>query len=166
MDFYKEHYSKFLLETLKFLNNMQTDNTSPGLLTKEFILKQIQKQTELENKIFELNETIKSLKSSKQSKGDIPKGYDIFIKMLQFGSVGWSIDGGYNEMPTITISDCPLMPDEVEYIKRLIHEKLNDSFNITIGRPITTSYKADRVDVGIGGSPRLEDNLISDRAWY
>jgi hypothetical protein len=166
MDFYKEHHIKFLLETLKFLDNMQTDNTSPGLLTKEFILKQIEKQTELENKIFELNETIKSLKSSEQPKGDIPKGYDIFIKMLQFGSVGWSIGGGYNEMPTITISDCPLMPDEVEYIKKLINDKLNDSFNMTIGRPITTAYKADRVDVGIGGLPRWQDNLANDRAWH
>ena len=135
-----------------------------GILTKDFIKKLLNREKELENTIFELGEQIKALKSSENNKeNDIPKGYDIFMKMIKYASVSWSLGDGYDNMPTLSINDCPLMPDEVEYVNRLISEKENElttGFMSKIG-----SLSIDRADVAIGGLSRWQDNLTNDRAW-
>ena len=135
-----------------------------GILTKDFIKKLLNREKELENTIFELGEQIKALKSSENNKEyDIPKGYNIFMKMIKYASVSWSLGDGYDNMPTLSINDCPLMPDEVEYVNRLISEKENElttGFMSKIG-----SLSIDRADVAIGGLSRWQDNLTNDRAW-
>ena len=157
---YKDNTIKFYLYILK---NMESLEKNAGILTKDFIKKLVNREKELENTIFELGEQIKALKSSENNKeNDIPKGYDIFMKMIRYASVNLSLGDSYN-MPTLSISDCPLMPDEMEYVSRLISEKENELITGFMGK--TGSMSIDRVDVGIGGSPRWQNNLANDRAW-
>lgn len=158
---YKDNTIKFYLYILK---NMESLEKNTGILTKDFIKKLVNREKELENTIFELGEQIKALKSSENNKeNDIPKGYDIFMKMIKYASVSWSLGDSYDNMPTLSISDCPLMPDEIEYVSRLISERENELTTGFMGK--IGSMSIDRVDVGIGGSPRWQDNLANDRAW-
>ena len=160
LESYKDNTIKFYLYILK---NMESLEKNAGILTKDFIKKLVNREKELENTIFELGEQIKALKSSENNKeNDIPKGYDIFMKMIRYASVNLSLGDSYN-MPTLSISDCPLMPDEMEYVSRLISEKENELITGFMGK--TGSMSIDRVDVGIGGSPRWQNNLANDRAW-
>lgn len=157
---YKDNTIKFYLYILK---NMELLEKNTGILTKDFIKKLLNREKELENTIFELGEQIKALKSSENNKeNDIPKGYDIFMKMIKYASVNLSLGDSYN-MPTLSISDCPLMPDEIEYVNRLISERENELITGFMGK--TGSISNNRVEVGIGGSPRWQDNLVNDRAW-
>ena len=136
-----------------------------GILTKDFIKNFINREKELENTIFELGEQIKALKSSDDKGNDIPRGYDIFMKMIKYASVSWAIGNSYDNMPTISINDCPLMPDEVEYVKRLIEKRQNEDFNIRATTFKSTYYGSNKVDVGIGESPGWYGNLANDSAW-
>ena len=145
-------HSKDILERYKDTTIMDKFEKNIGILAKDFIKKLLNREKELENTIFELGEQIKALKSSENNKeNDIPKGYDIFMKMIKYASVSLSLGDSYN-MPTISINDYPLMPDEVEYVNRLISERENE---LTTGfmNKIKSRY-IDRVDVGIGGSSR------------
>ena len=142
---------------------MELLEKNTGILTKDFIKKLLNREKELENTIFELGEQIKALKSSENNKeNDIPKGYDIFMKMIKYASVNLSLGDSYN-MPTLSISDCPLMPDEIEYVNRLISERENELMTGFMGK--IGSISNNRVEVGIGGLPRWQDNLVNDRAW-
>ena len=106
---YKDNTIKFYLYILK---NMEAFEKNTGILTKDFIKKLVNREKELENTIFELGEQIKALKSSENNKeNDIPKGYDIFMKMIKYASVSWSLGDSYDNMPTLSINDYPLMPD-------------------------------------------------------
>ena len=158
---YKDNTIKFYLYILK---NMESLEKNTGILTKDFIKKLVNREKELENTIFELGEQIKALKSSENNKeNDIPKGYNIFMKMIKYASVSLSLGDSYDNMPTLSISDCPLMPDEIEYINRLISERENELTTGFMGK--IGSISIGNVDIGIGGSPRWQDNLADDRAW-
>lgn len=147
---YKDNTIKFYLYILK---NMESLEKNAGILTKDFIKKLVNREKELENTIFELGEQIKALKSSENNKeNDIPKGYNIFMKMIKYASVSMSLGDSYDNMPTLSISDCPLMPDEIEYINRLISERENELTTSFMGK--IGSISIDNVDIGIGGSPR------------
>ena len=163
LESYKDNTIKFYLYIFKNID-MDKFEKNTGILTKDFIKKLLNREKELENTIFELGEQIKALKSSENNKeNDIPKGYDIFMKMIKYASVNLSLGDSYN-MPTLSISDCPLMPDEIEYVNRLISERENELMTGFMGN--IGSISIDRVDVGIGGSPRWQDNLVNDsRAW-
>ena len=157
---YKDNTIKFYLYILK---NMESLEKNTGILTKDFIKKLVNREKELENTIFELGEQIKALKSSENNKeNDIPKGYDIFIKMIKYASVSWSLGDSYDNMPTLSIIDYPLMPDEIKYVSRLISERENELTTDFMDK--IESMSINRVDVGIGGSPRWQDNLANDRA--
>lgn len=164
LESYKDNTIKFYLYILK---NMESLENNAGILTKDFIKKLVNREKELENTIFELGEQIKALKSSENNKeNDIPKGYNIFMKMIKYASVNWSLgDSSIMNMPTLSISDYPLMPDEVEYVNRLISEKENELMTGFMNK-IGSISSIDRVDVGIGGSPRWQDNLANDSAWH
>ena len=102
-------HSKDILEGYKDNTIMDKFEKNTGILTKDFIKKLLNREKELENTIFELGEQIKALKSSENNKeNDIPKGYDIFMKMIKYASVNLSLGDSYN-MPTLSISDYPLM---------------------------------------------------------
>jgi len=157
-------HSKDILESYKDNTIMDKFEKNTGILTKDFIKKLLNREKELENTIFELGEQIKALKSSENNKeNDIPKGYDIFMKMIKYASVNLSLGDSYN-MPTLSISDCPLMPDEVEYISRLISERENELMTGFMDKKIGR-ISVDRVDAGIGVSPMSEYDLISGRAY-
>ena len=159
---YKDNTIKFYLYIFKNID-MDKFEKNTGILTKDFIKKLLNREKELENTIFELGEQIKALKSSENNKeNDIPKGYNIFMKMIKYASVSWSLGDSYN-MTTLSINDCPLMPDEIEYVNRLISERENELMTGFMGK--TGSMSIDRVDVGIGGSPSWQNNLVNDRAW-
>lgn len=161
LESYKDNTIKFYLYILK---NMESLEKNAGILTKDFIKKLVNREKELENTIFELGEQIKALKSSENNKeNDIPKGYNIFMKMIKYASVSLSLGDNYDNMPTLSISDCPLMPDEIEYVNRLISERENELTTGFMGK--IGSISIDNVDIGIGGSPRWQDNLADDRAW-
>ena len=152
LESYKNNTIKFYLYLLK---NMESLEKNAGILTKDFIKKLVNREKELENTIFELGEQIKALKSSENNKeNDIPKGYDIFMKMLKCASISLLLGDNYDNMPTISINDCPLMPDEVEYVKRLIEKKQNENFNISTTAFKSTYYGSNRVDAGISASSR------------
>ena len=160
LESYKDNTIKFYLYILK---NMESLEKNTGILTKDFIKKFVNREKELENTIFELGEQIKALKSSENNKeNDIPKGYDIFIKMIKYASVSWSLGDSYDNMPTLSIIDYPLMPDEIKYVSRLISERENELTTDFMDK--IESMSINRVDVGIGGSPRWQDNLANDRA--
>lgn len=162
LESYKDNTIKFYLYIFKNID-MDKFEKNTGILTKDFIKKLLNREKELENTIFELGEQIKALKSSENNKeNDIPKGYDIFMKMIKYASVNLSLGDSYN-MPTLSISDFPLMPDEIEYVNRLISKRENELMTSFMGK--IGSVSIDRVDVGIGGSPRWQDNLANDRAW-
>ena len=117
LESYKDNTIKFYLYILK---NMESLEKNTGILTKDFIKKLVNREKELENTIFFFFLQIKALKSSENNKeNDIPKGYNIFMKMIKYASVSMSLGDSYDNMPTLSISDCPLMPDEIEYIKKI-----------------------------------------------
>lgn len=160
LESYKDNTIKFYLYILK---NMELLEKNAGILTIDFIKKLLNREKELENTIFELGEQIKALKSSENNKeNDIPKGYDIFMKMIKYASVNLSLGDSYN-MPTLSISDCPLMPDEIEYVNRLISERENELMTGFMDK--TGSMPIDRVDVGVGRLSKWKYNLTNDRAW-
>lgn len=165
---YKDNTIKFYLYILK---NMESLEKNAGILTKDFIKKLVNREKELENTIFELGEQIKALKSSKDNtKNDIPKGYDIFMNMIKCASVSLSLGDGYGNMPTLSIEGYPIRADEMEYIQKLIEEREAENTAIGISKYIKPTYieptYCDGVYVGIGGSPRWQDNyLANDRAW-
>lgn len=156
-------HSNDILERYKDNTIMDKFEKNTGILTKDFIKKLLNRENELENTIFELTERIKALETSDDKDNDVPQGYNIFMKMIKYASVSWSLGDGYDNMPTLSISDCPLMPDEVEYVSRLMSERENELMNGFMSK--IGSVSIDRVDVGIGGSPRWQDNLVNDKVW-
>lgn len=156
----KDNCIIYLKHSLEYMENIE-NNT--GILTKNFVKKLLNRENELENTIFELKEQIKALESSDAKGNDVPICYDIFMKMIKYASVNMSLGDSYN-MPTLSISDCPLMPDEVEYISRLISERENELMTGFMGKKIGR-ISVDRVDAGIGVSPMSEYDLISGRAY-
>jgi hypothetical protein len=127
-----------------------------GILTKDFIKKLLNRENELENTIFELTERIKALETSDDKCNDVPQGYDIFMKMIKYASLSWSLGDGYDNMPTLSIIDCPLMPDEVEYVNRLMEERKLENATIGISKYIKPTYIDTAycgVDLGINTSP-------------
>ena len=133
---------------------MESLEKNTGILTKDFIKKLVNREKELENTIFELGEQIKALKSSKDNeKNDIPKGYDIFMNMIKYASVSWSLGDSYDNMPTLSIEGYPVRADEIEYIQRLMEEceAENTAMGISkyIKKPTCTVPTYWEVDVGV-----------------
>ena len=181
-------HSKDILERYKDNTIMDKFEKNTGILTKDFIKKLLNRENELENTIFELGEQIKALKSSENNKeNDIPKGYNIFMKMIKYASFSWNAgDSSIMNMPTISINDYPLASDEINYINRLIRKRQEEedisatlvkttsactsAWNKTSITAIDGEYcfdtkACDIVNVGTGGSSRWQDNLINDRVW-
>ena len=146
------NYYKNLLEY------METIEKNAGILTKDFIKKLIDREKELENEVFELKEKLKATKST--SNNEVPLGYNIFLNMIKYATVNFSNDLNYNvnyngnitlgpNMPTMSIADYPLNPDEFDYIAKIIENDRKPYIKTASGVNIVDSY----------------GNLADDRAW-
>ena len=108
------------------LKNMETIEKNTGLLTKDFIKRLIDREKELENEIFELNEKLKAYNSNTDN-NEVPLGYNIFLNMIKYAKVNYNYgDSTYGDSPTISIGDYPLTnPDELDYISKIIKNDID-----------------------------------------
>lgn len=173
---------KLFIETHKESKNMEEEQ-KVGLLARDFIKEHIKRENELENIIFELKEKIKSLETCKNVSGnpDVPLGYNIFLNMIKYARVSYNYDHSASltlDLPTMTIDNYPLMPNEFEYISKIMESDRHPFYETSkIGAAIKDTAKtfSSLSDVitgnhteykyGIGGSPKWQDNLADDRAW-
>ena len=164
---YKDNTIKFYLYILK---NMESLEKNAGILTKDFIKKLVNREKELENTIFELGEKIKALKSSENNKeNDIPKGYDIFLRMMKYAAINLQ-HNEYDNLMTLSIDGCPIRTDEMEYIQRLIKEQETEYTSVGIGKHIKRTYimpTCVKTNVGTEGSSGCQYtyNWDIDRSW-
>lgn len=98
-----------------------------GVLNGDFIKKHLERETELEDKIFELEERIKSI-SSKTSGGDInPEAYyskdsvyyTILQGMIPYMSISLSHE---DEVIRVNVDDCPINGHLAKYLESLRRE--------------------------------------------
>lgn len=150
------------------------DNIEGGILNKDFIKKHLQRETELEDKVFELENKIKELKEfkTKALKGSI--GVDdigarlltkIAMRMqIQMPEMSWNIGSNsignrsiYTGTATLSVDDVWVDGQEIEYLRELVAPTLTSvidneisskvSADISTTQPIN-NYATDRVDAG------------------
>ena len=150
------------------------DNIEGGILNKDFIKKHLQRETELEDKVFELENKIKELKEfkTKALKGSI--GVDdigarlltkIAMRMqIQMPEMSWNIGSNsignhsiYTGTATLSVDDVWVDGQEIEYLRELVAPTLTSvidneissklSADISTAQPIN-NYAADIADAG------------------
>ena len=150
------------------------DNIEGGILNKDFIKKHLQRETELEDKVFELENKIKELKEfkTKALKGSI--GVDdigarlltkIAMRMqIQMPEMSWNIGSNsignhstYAGTATLSVDDVWVDGQEIEYLRELVAPTLTSvidneissklSADISTAQPIN-NYAAPRADAG------------------
>ncbi len=98
-----------------------------GVLNGEFIKKHLERETELEDKIFELEERIKNI-SSRTSKGDTNTEtyyskdsvyYTILQGMIPHMSISLSHE---DEVIKVNVDDCPINGHLAKYLESLVRE--------------------------------------------
>lgn len=107
----------------KKIRNMENKG---GVLNGEFIKKHLERETELEDKIFELEKRIKSI-SSKKSEGDTnPESYyskdSVYYSILQGMIPYMSISLSNEEEWRVNIDDCPINGRLAKYLESLRRE--------------------------------------------
>lgn len=103
---------------------MKEQEENVGILAKDFIKQHIKKENELENKIAELTEYIKTITSTEDC---FEK--NLFFKIIKYGDIGLTYDESIDEPPTLSIRTNILSPDELKYITSLIAERENISIS-------------------------------------
>ena len=152
------------------------DNIEGGILNKDFIKKHLQRETELEDKVFELENKIKALREA--SKGTIDTN-DIGARLLakiamrmqiQIPEMSWDMGPGsyavHADTATLSVDDVLVDSQEIAYLRELATPMLttviNDAISSKVSSDISTTqpmnnYAADRADAGpsmygLGGS--------------
>ena len=152
------------------------DNIEGGILNKDFIKKHLQRETELEDKVFELENKIKALREA--SKGTIDTN-DIGARLLakiamrmqiQIPEMSWDMGPGsyavHAGTATLSVDDVLVDSQEIAYLRELatpmLTNVINDAISSKVSSDISTTqpmnnYAADRADAGpsmygIGGS--------------
>ena len=152
------------------------DNVEGGILNKDFIKKHLQRETELEDKVFELENKIKALREA--SKGTIDTN-DIGARLLakiamrmqiQIPEMSWDMGPGsyavHAGTATLSVDDVLVDSQEIAYLRELATPMLttviNDAISSKVSSDISTTqpmnnYAADRADAGpsmygLGGS--------------
>ena len=151
------------------------DNIEGGILNKDFIKKHLQRETELEDKVFELENKTKALKGS-IGVDDIGARLLTKIAMrmqIQMPEMSWNIGSNsignrsiYTGTATLSVDDVWVDGQEIEYLRELVDPTLTSvidneissklSADISTTQPIN-NYAADRADAGpsmygLGGS--------------
>lgn len=152
------------------------DNIEGGILNKDFIKKHLQRETELEDKVFELENKIKALREA--SKGTIDTN-DIGARLLakiamrmqiQIPEMSWDMGPGsyavHAGTATLSVDDVLVDSQEIAYLRELatpmLTNVINDAISSKVSSDISTTqpmnnYAADRADAGpsmygLGGS--------------
>ena len=137
----------------KKIRNMENKG---GVLNGEFIKKHLERETELEDKIFELEERIKSI-SSKKSEGDTnPEAYyskdsvyyTILQGMIPYMSISLSHE---DEVMRVNINDCPINGHLAKYLESLRREYSEQIEKTPWGMPVFSTNKSPyilKVDYG------------------
>lgn len=117
-----------------------------GVLNGEFIKKHLERETELEDKIFELEERIKSI-SSKTSRGDTnPETYyskdSIYYTILQGMIPYMSISFSDKEGMRVTVDDCLINDRLAKYLESLIKEYSEQIEKTSWGSPVFHANKS------------------------
>lgn len=157
------------------------DNIEGGILNKDFIKKHLQRETELEDKVFELENRIKELKefktkALKESIGVDDIGARLLTKIamrmqiqlpeMSYDSVAWGSSYINAGTAMLRVDDVWVDGQEIEYLRELAAPTLTSvidnaisskvSADISTTQPIN-NYAADRADAGpsmygLGGS--------------
>ena len=117
-----------------------------GVLNGEFIKKHLERETELEDKIFELEEQIKSI-SSRASKGDTnTEAYyskdSIYYIILQGMIPYMSISFSHEEGIKVTVDDCPISGHTAKYLESLRIEYSEQIEKTSLGMPVFNTSKS------------------------
>ena len=149
------------------------DNIEGGILNKDFIKKHLQRETELEDKVFELENKIKELKefktkALKESIGVDDIGARLLTKIamrmqIQMPEMSWDSGPGsyavHSGTATLSVDDVLVDGQEIEYLRELATPVLTNILNnaitsspkvsadISRTQPIN-NYAADRADAG------------------
>ena len=156
------------------------DNIEGGILNKDFIKKHLQRETELEDKVFELENKIKELKefktkALKESIGVDDIGARLLTKIamrmqIEMPEMSWDAGPGsyavHSGTAMLRVDDVWVDGQEIEYLRELVAPTLTSvidnaisskvSADISTTQPIN-NYAADRADAGpsmygLGGS--------------
>ena len=118
-----------------------------GVLNGEFIKKHLERETELEEKIFELEERIKSI-SSKTSEGDINSAtyyskdsvyYTILQGMIPYMSISLSHE---DEVMRVNVDGCPINGQLAKYLESLRREYSEQIEKTPWGMPVFNTSKS------------------------
>ena len=117
-----------------------------GVLNGEFIKKHLERETELEEKIFELEERIKNI-SSKKSEGDInPETYyskdSIYYTILQGMIPRMSISYDNSEGFMLSVDNCYIDGHLAKYLESLKREYSEQIEKTLWGMPILNNSKS------------------------
>lgn len=137
----------------KKIRNMENKG---GVLNGEFIKKHLERETELEDKIFELEERIKNI-SSKTFGGDTnPEAYyskdsvyyTILQGMIPYMSISLSHE---DEVIKVNVDDCPINGHLAKYLESLRREYSEQIEKTPWGMPVFNTSKSPfilKVDYG------------------
>lgn len=92
-------------------NNGKNKNEVNGVLFKDIVKQHIQRENELENEIRQLKDKIKSTSTPMYD-----RMYNLFVSMRNHIELRLDSDGCYY----ISVHDCPLSNDEMEFVERQI----------------------------------------------
>ena len=124
------------------------DNIEGGILNKDFIKKHLQRETELEDKVFELENKIKELKefktkALKESIGVDDIGARLLTKIAMrmqinlehnLDSASWRIN-----TPTLSVDDILVDYEEIEYLRSLVEPQLESKISTKIANIVPSS---------------------------
>jgi hypothetical protein len=150
------------------------DTIEGGILNKDFIKKHLQRETELEDKVFELENKIKELKkfktkALKESIGVDDIGARLLTKIamrmqIQMPEMTWDI--GSNSIgnrnicagtATLSVDDVWVDGQEIEYLRELVAPTLTSVIDNAISSKVSAdisttqlmnNYAADKADAG------------------
>ena len=154
------------------------DNIEGGVLNKDFIKNHLQRETELEDKVFELENKIKELKefktkALKESIGVDDIGARLLTKIamrmqiqmpeMSYDSAAWGFNAG---TATLRVDDVWVDGQEIEYLRELVAPTLTSVIDNAISSKVSAdisttqpmnNYVPDKADAGpslygLGGS--------------
>ena len=142
------------------------DTVEGGILNKDFIKKHLQRETELEDKVFELENKIKALREA--SKGTINDiGARLLTKIamrMQIQMPEMSLDKYYSRAGTVNLSvDDVLIDDqEYQYLRELATPVLTNVINDAISSKISADIDiSSKISTDIS-STQLMNNYADD----
>ena len=137
----------------KKIRNMENKG---GVLNGEFIKKHLERETELEDKIFELEERIKNISSKTFGDDTNPEAYyskdsvyyTILQGMIPYMSISLSHE---DEVMRVNVDDCPINGHLAKYLESLRKEYSEQFEKTSCGMPVFNTSKSPfilKVDYG------------------